>query len=207
MGRSTKSFARGAAKFKAQATVLVLCEDAKSGKKYFEDAVRHFRVHVAVEVSHCGKTDPKGIVLEAIARQKDFDCVYCAIDRDTHPNFDAAMRLANDHPKLTVIVSYPCFEFWYLLHFGFNRTPYAAAGNKSAGDCLVSDLRKVKGMDQYAKGGDVNMFDLLLPQLPNARRISPQVLAQAEAEDNMNPSTRTHILIDAFEVLASPQPK
>lgn len=207
MGRSVQSLGRGAPRYKPQATVLVLCEDVKSGKRYIEDATYHFRIHVSVEVAHCGKTDPKGIIMEAIARQRDFDFVYCAIDRDTHHNFDEALNIAKAHKKIIVIASYPCFEFWYLLHFRFLRTPYVAAGNKSAGDCLIADLRRCDGLEGYAKGADENIFRRLLPKLPDAMRNSPRVLERAAEEGNSNPSTKVHELIEFFGKLSTPQPK
>lgn len=207
MARSANSFQRGPSRYKPQPTVLVICEDSKSGKRYLEDATRHFRVNVTVEITHCGKTDPKGIVIEAIQRQKNFDKVFCTIDRDTHENFDEATKLARTSVKLEVIPSYPCFEFWYLLHFGPNRKPYTAAGNKSAGDQVLSNLRTLDGMAGYAKGGTENVFETLLPRLPLARQLSPQVLAQALQDGNLNPSTRVHELIAYFEQLAELQMK
>src|ERR1700753_191407 len=97
MARDASSFKRGAARYAPQPTVLVICEDLKSSKNYLEDVAIDFRVKVHVEISHRGKTDPLGIVEEAIDEQKKFDRVYCAIDRDNHANFDAALRKASKH--------------------------------------------------------------------------------------------------------------
>lgn len=199
-----RTFHRSKARYKPQPTVLVICEDSKSAKRYLEDATHYFRVHVTVEISHCGKTDPKGIVADAVKRQKDFDRVFCAIDRDTHGNFDEAIALAKSEPKIVLIRSYPCFEFWYLLHFGQNRRPYIAGGNKSAGERLVADLKACPGMAEYCKGSTSKLFEALLPRLRSARDVSPQVLAQAIREENLNPSTEVHILIDYFEGLMNP---
>ncbi|HEX7636379.1 MAG TPA: RloB family protein [Noviherbaspirillum sp.] len=133
--------------------------------------------------------------------------MFCVIDRDTHESFDEAIELAKTVSKITVISSYPCFEFWYLLHFGYNRKPYAAAGNKSAGDQVVSALHACEGMNKYVKGGGKSVFDMLFPRLDVARQVSPNVLDQALKEGSLNPSTRVHELIDYFEQLGQPQPK
>lgn len=183
----------------------MLCEDKKSGLRYLEDAKGHFRLNIIVKISHCGKTDPIGIVKEAINNRRIYDMVYCVIDRDTHEGFDEALRLADKSPGVVVVPSFPCFEFWYLLHFGFTRAPYSAAGNKSAGDCLVADLRKCDGMADYAKGGNVNIFELLLPRLEKAMDTSAKILSQAIQENSFNPSTRLHELLVVFEKLAQPQ--
>jgi hypothetical protein len=205
--RAGNSFGRSAPRYKPQPTVLVICEDSKSGKRYLEDATRYYRVHITVEVAHCGKTDPKGIVAEAIRRQKQFDRVFCTIDRDTHPSFNEAFVLAKTSSKVTIIPSYPCFEFWYLLHFGFTRRSYGPAGGRSAGDCLVDDLRTKEGMAEYAKGGEENMFAILLPRLPAASRFAAQILIQAVQDGEMNPSTCVHELLAYFQTLSVPQPK
>ena len=108
MGRSANSFSRGAARYKAQPTVLVICEDSKSSRRYLEDATVHFRVHVKVQITHIGRTDPKGIVTAAIERTKQYDKVFCAIDRDTHESFDEALAMVAHNEKVVVIPSYPC---------------------------------------------------------------------------------------------------
>ena len=206
MARESNSLKRQKPKFKPQPKVLVICEDSKSGKRYLDDASLHFRVNVVVEITHCGKTDPLNIVKEAISRQGKFDNVFCAIDRDTHETFGEALNLIKTYKKVEIIASYPCFEFWLLLHFGYNRKPYAAVGKHSAADLLIKDLRTHSGLEKYDKGEDMKIFELLLGNLfAEARRIAPKVLTEAIASEEMNPSTRVHELLDFFEKLSSPQ--
>ena len=208
MGRTAKSFGRPNPRFKPQPTVLVICEDKKSSLQYLQSVARHFRVHVKVEVTHCGNTDPLGIIQEAVRRQREFDEVYCAIDRDNHENFNDALALAHTCGKVIIIASYPCFEFWLILHYGHNRRPYTSVGNNSAGDRLINELRTHPGMEQYAKGAATSVFESLLgPRFDTARRVSPQVLNEANITEQMNPSTTLHLLIDKFEELSQPKPK
>ncbi|MGZ8928850.1 MAG: RloB domain-containing protein [Methylobacter sp.] len=204
MGRKANSFRRSKPHLKPQPTVLVICEDSKSGKAYLEDSSQHFRIHVLVEIVHCGKTDPKNIVEEGIRRQKEFDHVFCVIDRDRHETFDEAVNLTKTVEKVKIIASYPCYEFWLLLYFGYNRKPYEAAGENSPADMLIKDLHKKPGLEKYEKGKNLSIFNLLKDKLPVARQHAPKVLAEAIATDNMNPSTSLHELIDFFEKLSSP---
>jgi hypothetical protein len=121
--RAALPFSRPGRRFKPGPTVLVICEDSKSSKNYLQDVSIHFRAHVKVLVSHIGKTDPKGIVNEAARKVNSYDRVFCVIDRDEHKSFDEAMQTAavtNVH----AIASYPCFEYWLLLHFVYSRKPY-----------------------------------------------------------------------------------
>lgn len=68
MPRSALSFKRGKPRFKPQPQILIICEDSRSAKTYLEEAAIYFRASAKVEITHCGYTDPKGIVQYAIRR-------------------------------------------------------------------------------------------------------------------------------------------
>lgn len=207
MSRQLSAFERKKPSLKQQARLLVLCEDTKSSHDYLTDAASYFRAQTEVKISHCGKNDPLGIVQEAIKLHHLFDHVYCTIDRDSDKKFDEAMKLAAAHaPKVTVIASYPCYEYWLLLHFRKTRKSYLGMGKNSAGDLLVKDLCKEDSMGNYDKGASEKLFDDLLIKLPDARLRAKQVLTEAINDGGINPSTRLHELIDLFEQLGTPQP-
>jgi hypothetical protein len=205
VARSLRRFDRKAPKFKPQPKVLILCEDSKSGKRYLEEAAIHFRANAQVEIVHCGVTHPSGIVEKAIIRQNGFDKVFCALDRDTHLCFERAIDLAEAHPKITIIASYPCFEFWLLLHFGFNRKPFRAVGKYSPGNLVTKSLREKPNMDNYQKGEDTNYFAQLLGEpFQMARALAPRIIEDVAASGEPNPSTEIHLLMDEFEMLSKP---
>jgi hypothetical protein len=206
MVSSSKSFDRKASRFKPQPKVLVLCEDSKSGKRYLEEAAFHFRARAQVEIVHCGVTHPSGIVEHAVMRQKHFDKVFCVVDRDTHLCFERALNTARSHPKIYVIASYPCFEFWLLLHFGFSRKPFRAVGKNSPGDLVSKCLRTKPDMAGYEKGRDISYFTQLLGEpFQRARTLAPKVLEDVAVSGEPNPSTEIHLLMDEFETLSRPQ--
>jgi hypothetical protein len=180
---------------------LVLCEDTKSCLTYLEDAARHFRAHAEVKIFHCGFTDPIGIVKEAIRQRRNFDQVFCAIDRDTHLGFDEALQMAKG-ADVQMIVSYPCYEYWILLHMLYSRAPVVRQGAQSAGDVMLRMIRACPELADYEKGGSRGLFDRLSDRLPGARQRAAQSLAEALGDvDAMNPSTRLHELIAVFEGL------
>lgn len=202
--RSPESFKRRGARYKVQPLVLVVCEDAKSSKTYLEDASRHFRAYAQVEFVHPGKTDPLGVVSSGVKRAKGFDHVYCVIDRDSHhePNFLEALALGEaNKDKVTVLTSYPCFEFWLLLHFEYTRAPFMPAGGVSAADRVLQSLKTKPDMAAYAKGKVGGLFEKLLPLLPDARKHAPRTVMEGVADAEMNPSTPLHLLIDRLEGL------
>ncbi|MCF4993969.1 RloB domain-containing protein [Pseudomonas syringae] len=203
---STRLFERKPSRFKPQPKVLVLCEDSKSGKQYLEEAASYFRASAHVEIVHCGVTHPSGIVERAVIRQRRFDKVFCVLDRDTHLCFERALDLAKSHPKIQVIASYPCFEFWLLLHFGFNRKPFRAVGKYSPADLVIKSLRTKHGMDRYEKGRTIGYFAQLSGEpFTTARILAPKILEDVVLSGEPNPSTDIHLLMDEFEILAQPQ--
>lgn len=207
MARQPSRFDRKKSSLKPQPLVLILCEDTKSSLSYLKDAAHYFRAYAEVDIAHCGKNDPLSIVKDAVIRQPKFDAVYCVIDRDQHETFEEALILAAKNPKkIVVIASYPCYEYWLLLHFRKTRKPYASAGNNSSCDLLVKNLCGEKGMENYAKGTCENLFDDLISRLPYARQRAKEVLAEALDDNTFNPSTQFHELIERLEQLGSPQP-
>ena len=207
MARQPSRFDRKKPVFKPQPRVLVLCENTKSSLSYLKDAAHHFRAYAEVDFAHCGKNDPLSIVKEAVIRQPKFDAVYCVIDRDQHETFDDALTLAAKSPKkVVVIASYPCYEYWLLLHFRKTRRPYISSGKNSSCDLLVKELCKEENMEHYAKGTCKNLFDDLINSLPDARQRAKEVLTEVVDDNSLNPSTRLHELIERLEQLGSPQP-
>lgn len=206
MGSSSKSFERKASRFKAQPRVLVLCEDSQSGKRYLEEAAFYFRARAQVEIVHCGVTHPSGIVERAIVRQGCFEKVFCVLDRDTHPCFERALNAVKSHPRIKVIASYPCFEFWLLLHFGFSRKPFRAVGKNSPGELVTKSLRAKPNMEKYEKGRNTSYFTQLLGEpFRVARAQAPKVLEDVVLSGEPNPSSEIHLLMDEFETLSRPQ--
>lgn len=208
--RSKASFARGGAKFKTHDRVLVLCEDSKSSKIYLEDASRYFRATTKVEIVHPNCTDPLNIVKAAVSRQRNFEAVYCVVDRDTHDNWDAAIDMASGHPKVRMVRSFPCFEFWLLLHFTYSRAGYARAGKVSAAAQVVRDLRKIPSMSKYDKGSIAGLFEALCGKseviLTRACNHGDRTLQDAAQDGEMNPSTEMQILIRELRKHGQPVP-
>lgn len=208
--RSSASFARGGAKFKVQARVLVLCEDSKSSKTYLEDASRYFRATTHVQIAHPGCTDPRGVVQAGVKQRQNYDVVYCVVDRDSHANWDEAIDLARGHPQIRMIRSFPCFEFWLLLHFSYTRAGYAPAGGLSAADQVVRELKLRPGMQGYAKGSINGLFQKLCgtgdAMLMTACRHGDRTLNDAEQDGESNPSTELQNLIRELKRLGNLEP-
>jgi hypothetical protein len=104
---------------------LIVCEGRnKTETNYFG----HFNkptANVRILVHSSEDTDPKGMVkrAETLAAQNDIgsrpgDRIICLMDLDLS---DEKARLISDlrvkHRNVEIMVSNPCFEIWFLLHF------------------------------------------------------------------------------------------
>ena len=177
--------------------VLVVCEGEYTEPRYFVALRDHFRLNTLVVKAAKG-VDPRTLVNMANSeyrREKrngeQFDIVYCVFDRDSHPQFDEASKTARDR-GFKLARSWPCFEFWLLLHFEYVRAPYARKGKASACDACIHDLRK--HLPAYRKG-DKSTFDDLWHLLDRATENARKAAADAAATGARDPSTEVHELV------------
>ncbi|GHD66068.1 RloB family protein [Jeongeupia chitinilytica] len=201
MSRTAKTFERRGSIYEPTPDTLIICEDSGSNKTYIEDAKNHFKAHPKIEVCNCGKSDTVGIVNYAKKVQHKYHEIYCVVDRDSHYKFEQTLAETRSSPKIKIIPSYPCFEFWLLIHFNPVSKPYGASKGKSAGECVVQDLKNVKEFAAYTKSKSNRYFDFLLDRLPAARANAARLLEEAKQRGDLNPSTQVHLLIKRIEEL------
>lgn len=194
--------------------VLIVCEGEVTEPNYFEDLIDDEGLSsVNIKITgDCG-SDPLSVVNYAIAlfeaRAKEnnpgtlFDKVYCLIDRDEHANFDNAIQKAKEYTYenkkniITIIDSYPCFEYWYLCHFIYSRAFITKTSNKTACDNCIASLnprwkRLFKSKyDKNSKSPYTKLSNLTDTAIKNAEI----ALKDALATGQQNPSTKVHELV------------
>jgi hypothetical protein len=198
--------------------ILIVCEGEKTEPIYFNYLKRILRLSSA-EICIIGKdcgSDPNSVVgcaIERIQNSKDpYDEAWCLIDTEVPPRLnlnDAYNRatLSYKPPRgiqtnLRIILSNPCFEFWYILHF--NRTSQTFTSNKK-----VYSLLK-----QYIPGyskSDKNVPERVYEKTKDAVRNSELVLRQQHQDctnlRNCNPSTHVHKVVQyLFDMVKVPIP-
>ena len=94
--------------------------------------------------------------------------------------------------KLVAITSWPCFEFWILLHFNYSTAPFNRAGGKSSCERVISKLNA--HLPIYQKGLK-NIYDLLAPKTAAAILNAKRLQRENARTDSTNPSTRVHELV------------
>lgn len=193
-----RDFTRKTGVRKVHPRILILCEDSTSSLTYLEEASQRYRSNAIVKISHPGKTHPIGIVDDAIKEKNNFDEIYCVLDRDEHDRWEESLQKAKDN-NIEIIPSYPCYEYWLLLHFKYSRKSFNRQGNKSPGDALSADLKKIDFFKDYKKGSSKGLFFRLEEFLENAKSNAERCLKDVERDPvSVNPSTHIHKLIKKF---------
>ncbi len=151
---------------------LIVCEGTKTEPQYFQAMVAALGINPQwVKVAPNDGNTPDRIVNHALQLYENdfklgdgFDQVYCVFDRDTHSTFDAAVAIIKElkakRKPFEAITSTPCFEYWLLLHFEFTDKAFIATGKKSAGDAVVSALKRHMPRSTYEKGRS-DIYDLV----------------------------------------------
>ncbi len=184
--------------------MLIVCEGKKTEPSYFGDLLARYRLSMAnIEIVGSG-TDPGTVVKRAkkhrtkeIRNGEKFDRVYCVFDRDEHATFQTACKEATAS-GITPVRSWPCFEFWLVLHFGYSRQPYARSGGRSAAQNCVETVRQ--HLPGYAKG-TAGVFGRLEDSLEQAKVNAALALTDAEVTEAPNPSTEMHLLVEYLQLL------
>jgi hypothetical protein len=179
--------------------ILIVCEDEKSSRYYFESFPDRQRAEV-VAVGTGLNTDR--LVEEAIDRVSresrkgtPYGDVWCVFDRDSFPesNYARAFDLARTH-RFHVAWSNEAFELWYLLHFnyidtGIPRRQYA------------EKLARHFSYDKADRGIYHRLKNLQPEAIKNARKLERHWSFAPRPEVN-NPSTRVHHLVEFLNELA-----
>ncbi|MDD9983578.1 MAG: RloB family protein [Gammaproteobacteria bacterium] len=184
--------------------VLIVCEGKRTEPLYFRETANRYRLSTANIVVTSHGPDPRTLVREAkklrsieLRNGEKYDKVYCVFDRDAHVTFDQACDEAKAS-GIELARSWPCFEFWLRLHFGFSRRPYERSGNRSAAQNCVEELRRL--LPGYAKGAP-DLFHRLEDRLERTKVDAARTLTDAKATGEFNPSTEVHDLIDYLQSL------
>lgn len=143
--------------------ILIVCEDIKSSKLYFEsfkrdDKLKRQLSSVDVEVIHPKDHSPVGLVNEAKKKIKKakrkrnpYNEAWIVLDKDGHANMDQALITARDN-KIKVALSVMCFEYWILLHFEKTQKSFSKC------DDIIRYIKK-NHFNDYQK--NVNAYSLL----------------------------------------------
>ena len=131
---------------------------------------------------------------EIVAKQSDslkveYEKIYCVMDAEGE-SLLRAIDKANAN-KMEPVLSNPCFEYWYILHFVKTGRPF------HNDDEVVSELKK--HYKDYTKS-DKNIFGILYPDINKAARHAKQILKERHQNSpnltQCNPATHVYKIVE-----------
>ncbi|MDD3343382.1 MAG: RloB family protein [Sulfurospirillaceae bacterium] len=208
--KSTKELGRKKAQ-RSGDLILIVCEGKKTEPNYLKELLQELNIsttRAVIEVTgDCGSA-PQSVVEDAIKRfeEKNYDHIFCVIDKDKHPRFNNAIKHMGDYQWTKkkegfkaktnrVIVSVPCFEYWLLLHF--QDTTQAFAGNAQETSPCKECIRQLKSKSDFGtyEKGSKDIYHLTKKKLETAMKRAKSIV-ERKSDDYQNPITYFHELIE-----------
>lgn len=161
---------RGQAKRKQAKIILIGAEGNNKTEKYYFSSFNRSRGEYIVHMARGNDTDPVKIVrsvCDSIKKEElDFangDLAFCTVDTDTdiakQGQIDEAIKIAHDN-NIELILSNPCFEIWFLMHFTYSTKYYPST------TAVTNELEKF--IPEYRKSR--NVFDKVSPHTETAKQ-------------------------------------
>ena len=190
-------------------SILIVCEDSKSSPAYFKRFREELRLS-SVNIEVCGKecdSAPKSVV--DFAKEKKlkvktstiidgYEDIFCVVDVDDHPSLGDAVQTARDN-DLRLIISNPCFEYWYILHFEKTGKSYSSRAQ------LYRNLERYL-RQKYDKSG-CDFFEIVYLRTETAINNSKEILrSQWHDEEDLrqcDPSTHIHKVVECMNDIAA----
>jgi hypothetical protein len=186
--------------------VLIVCEGQETERRYFNRLVQMLELaSVDVDViDECGSAPISVVefaeekaILEGGPQQGGYDFIYCVFDRDEHESFDRAIARVSQisklkkfsETKISAAFSVPCFEYWILLHFIYERSPFSRTAKRTVGEVVVDRLKKIDGFHDYGKAITEFHLDKIIEKTDTAIKNAEKALKEVDDTGSHNPST------------------
>lgn len=201
MVRKVDQKKRGKVSRKTKKIILIGAEGKNQTERKYFKAFNQVQSEYKIMAGKGNNTDPVGVVEDLLksAKQeeldlKDGDILACFIDVDFKNGRDqelrAAMKLARQN-NISVFLSNPCFEIWYLLHFRYSTKLYGS------NEEVIKELSSY--ISDYSKSKDV--YDVIENKIDQAL-LNTKRLESHHLENGTNdrlkklPSTEAYKLIE-----------
>lgn len=180
--------------------IAICCEGKNQTEKLY---FNNFKTrNIIIKFSKGNETDPEGMVNNLInfltsegIDTNDGDKAFLILDGDVDTSKQLQLNNAIEKAKannIEVILSVPCFELWYLLHFIYTSRPYAS--NQQ----LLKDLKKY--LPDYSKNANVftQIKDYTDIAIANSKKLEKFQIDNGQALNsiNCNPYTGVHEVVE-----------
>lgn len=192
---------------------LIVCEDQKTEKEYFEGFRIAFPERTVYLRTIGTGLDPKGVAERAIQERqqlsdeagKEVDTVWAVFDKDDadlhatkRQRFDEAFRIAAEQ-NIKLAFSNEVFELWLLL-FLTDVSPDKPLPRKEVYGLIQEEIRKRDGFANFIyKHGDTEVLEIIsvIGNEEVAMKRAALLLEKHAGKSpiDTNPSTRVHLLV------------
>lgn len=184
-----------------RAELLVFVEGIRTEVQYINFWYRRHRAGILVEISDTHGT-PMTLVEAAIrtrrleqreerrGRGRAHDEYWCVFDRDEHPRFEEAVKLAQEN-EICLAVSNPCMELWFVWHFE-DQSAHIERGDIQRRSREILGCEKTLTEPALTKLVDSVRYD-------TAKRRAARMDAKHQGDGSpsgSNPSSGTYRLVD-----------
>ncbi|MEO5375441.1 MAG: RloB family protein [Alphaproteobacteria bacterium] len=200
--RPPPSLERRPSQRKPKAKIVIFCEGRNTEPRYLEAFVRDHGASQLVEIDSSSGV-PSTQIDAAINFRKqlrrnsdrydrEHTSVWCVIDRDTHPNWDASLQRARDN-DIEIAQSTPCIELWAIYHYDAYNRPGCCAD-------LQKHLKTLMPAYDHDRGAEFD-YKAMAKDLDKAMRNAEagRMARDAEGTSLGNPSTTFDLLLKVIQ--------
>lgn len=192
--------------------MLIVTEGSKTEPNYFNGLIYELGLTTAeVKIVGRGGSAPINVVEKAesiLISDDDYEQIYCVFDRDEHAKYDQAIAKVEalqksskfDSKTIKAITSFPCFEFWFLLHLCDSGKSYSNSRE------VIAEIMKYDLTGKYKKEDCSVFLNQYSGNREEAKTRAARLLKSAEDASvrkyHENPSTRVHLVVIALEKIS-----
>lgn len=182
--------------------IAIVCE-GDTEVNYLNDYFVKHRLSNVKCMRANGYTDPEGIVNFALQfgeANPEYEEIFCVFDHDDreHECQNAIKKIKDQQIKkrmqmFSIILSTPCLELWFLLHFEYSSRPHPQSRE---GVQIKSNIEKLlrKHWPEYHKA--IKNFEQLEDKLASAIHHAQKLERENRETHSKNPATNFHTLFN-----------
>ena len=206
MARKLRKPGRSPANRNPYFRVLIICEGTKTEPNYFNAIIAKLKLTSADIIEPTRGPTPNAIAKRAIRKIKEakdagnpYDKIFCVFDKDRHEDFETASAEMVKH-GCTLVRSWPCFEYWLLLHFEYSRTDFGETAKETKSDrcikALEKRIKKEPHIPNYTK--NYKHFDRFMDRLEDAIKNSKKSLKDKKSMPANPTATEVHKVVECL---------
>lgn len=184
---------------------ILIVTEGLTEEIYFKTLKRNLKLN-SVKIIKSSYTDSNGIVQDAknngiksIDDHDEYNYIFCVFDLDTVKNKQFLSNIEKYNTKyekfnsiIYPILTFPCIEFWFILHYNCHIAPFSNSRNRSVGENTKIELKKYQG-DYHET--NYECIDELASKYKTAMHNAGALMEQQINCSSSNPITNVHQLV------------